>query len=677
MIFPETLDEIFEYSKNVEDLGYFCRNISKCLLLDNNGEIIEHSHIIFFTEIMIKRIIISENLLIDGTFTYPKSFYQTIIIMFYDPICFKMIPGIFIAINNKTLEGYNQCFKYIRDYIYNYVKNDLNKIKWKMFTTDFEYSLYTSFKNIFSRLENLSHKGCFFHYLKNIRKYLVKNGFTAKKKLEDYKYIIDNCYNLPFKKNIDKNIEKEIKLIFKKNKNYNQFLDYFNNQWVDYFKNKTLCLENINIKFRTTNSLENFNRVFKNEFNQKGEIENTLYVDTLITLYKEQNEYFQKEIEKQPKEKKRNKRKSSVDSKESEDSIKLEMENMIKEIEEDKDSENKSGNSIVIISSSSSSKDDSNNLNDIQDNLNRKKSFKWDKNSCSFDSFISIFIHSILPLIKDIINNKKIKKKFTTNFELYLKFINNIIDKYENKEMNFYEIYENFNKDNGTDLFNMQENEKYEYVPAIINYRPLINIDIFIIKYRINHFCTGKCKFSSQPIENLNSTPYIDIPLISYEDNRIDNRITNIEELFNNYIYININTICQEEKCVNENESLVNWYIKKYEILEMPLILSINININDYNQLNANRDFINKIFLKKVTLYNYNYNLIAFITQASSNHYIGYFQNFNNKYSKSLNKWFKFNDIKGYFSELNNPDLSLDNIRSSETVALLIYLKEE
>ena len=27
---------------------------------------------------MIKRIIISENLLIDGTFTYPKYFYQTI-----------------------------------------------------------------------------------------------------------------------------------------------------------------------------------------------------------------------------------------------------------------------------------------------------------------------------------------------------------------------------------------------------------------------------------------------------------------------------------------------------------------------------------------------------------------------------------------------------------------------
>ena len=96
-----------------------------------------------------------------------------------------MIPGIFIVINNKSLEGYNQCFKYIRDYIYiySYVKNDFNKIKWKMFTMDFEYSLYTSFEKIFKDLNNLNHKGCFFHYLKNIRKYLVKNGFTTKKKI--------------------------------------------------------------------------------------------------------------------------------------------------------------------------------------------------------------------------------------------------------------------------------------------------------------------------------------------------------------------------------------------------------------------------------------------------------------------------------------------------------------
>ena len=57
-------------------------------------------------------------------------------------------------------------------------------------------------------------------------------------------------------------------------------------------------MDNINIKFRTTNSLENFNRIFKNEFNQKGEVENTIYIDTLITIFKEQNDFFQKELEK-------------------------------------------------------------------------------------------------------------------------------------------------------------------------------------------------------------------------------------------------------------------------------------------------------------------------------------------------------------------------------------------
>ena len=51
--------------------------------------------------------------------------YQTIIIMFYDPIIFKMIPGIFIAVNNKTKPGYIKIFSFIRDYIYKYFANDL------------------------------------------------------------------------------------------------------------------------------------------------------------------------------------------------------------------------------------------------------------------------------------------------------------------------------------------------------------------------------------------------------------------------------------------------------------------------------------------------------------------------------------------------------------------------
>ena len=56
-----------------------------------------------------------------------------------------MVPEIFITLNNKTLEGYKEIFRFIRDYIFNYIQNDIQKIKRKTFTMDFEYSLHTVF----------------------------------------------------------------------------------------------------------------------------------------------------------------------------------------------------------------------------------------------------------------------------------------------------------------------------------------------------------------------------------------------------------------------------------------------------------------------------------------------------------------------------------------------------
>ena len=75
---------------------------------------LEHKIIIFFSDFDIKLLIISKHLLIDGTFIYPEGFMQTVIIMFYDVIIEKMIPGFFIIINNKTEEGYIDCFIYLK-----------------------------------------------------------------------------------------------------------------------------------------------------------------------------------------------------------------------------------------------------------------------------------------------------------------------------------------------------------------------------------------------------------------------------------------------------------------------------------------------------------------------------------------------------------------------------------
>ena len=72
----------------------FAEYCSIITLSNNENKLFNHKQMIFFTDDNIKRIIASENLLIEATFIYPKLFYQTLIIMFYDPIYFKMFPGI-------------------------------------------------------------------------------------------------------------------------------------------------------------------------------------------------------------------------------------------------------------------------------------------------------------------------------------------------------------------------------------------------------------------------------------------------------------------------------------------------------------------------------------------------------------------------------------------------------
>ena len=68
---------------------------------------------------------------------------------------------------------------------------------------------------------------------------------------------------LPFVYNIDKSIKKNINSFFKDKKKYSFFKSYLLDQWVEFFVNNSLKLNNITIKFRTNNSIENYNRRFK------------------------------------------------------------------------------------------------------------------------------------------------------------------------------------------------------------------------------------------------------------------------------------------------------------------------------------------------------------------------------------------------------------------------------
>ena len=138
---PINLSELFSYSKEIKDLGEFARGYEETFLYNQNNEKFEHKHIYFYSNFDFKRLYASEHISIDGTYVFPTGFCQTLIMLYYDPIIYKFIPGVYILINNKTEAGYSNVFKKINNDFDNYRRINNIKLNWKTFTSDFEKSL--------------------------------------------------------------------------------------------------------------------------------------------------------------------------------------------------------------------------------------------------------------------------------------------------------------------------------------------------------------------------------------------------------------------------------------------------------------------------------------------------------------------------------------------------------
>ena len=48
--------------------------------------------------------------------------------MYYNPLLYKMIPGIFIVSNSKNYNGYENIFIFIKKYILSNIRNDIKKL---------------------------------------------------------------------------------------------------------------------------------------------------------------------------------------------------------------------------------------------------------------------------------------------------------------------------------------------------------------------------------------------------------------------------------------------------------------------------------------------------------------------------------------------------------------------
>ena len=410
-IFPNNSEEIYNYSLKLSNGQDFCRSNITTNIITRENKKIEHKHILFFSDFDIRRLIAAKHILLDGTFSYPKGYRQTIIIMYLDPIIMKMIPSIFAVVNNKSYEGYKCIFTDLLSKIKIYNKSDNTSLNFDSYTSDFENALYSAFYDVFKSIRpNLKHIGCFYHYMNNIEKKLRAIGYGEKKNKILHDEIIKFFGSLPFKKDVNKKI-KDYVISFKKTYPLNdEFYNYFFDNWIPFFEQKVLSLNNINIKIRTNNSLENFNKILKKQFFKKGAQEPFLFLDVIMNeVIKHEGFINNKNSKTFDMASKSVLNGTSLKDIDNDTDFIREINDIISDIVNNKEDDiNENFENLTK---------DKNNIKEIKktkknDNLDKKIIFELNDNiknlfwlinnssSCYYDSFYTIFIFSILDYIK-------------------------------------------------------------------------------------------------------------------------------------------------------------------------------------------------------------------------------------------------------------------------------------
>ena len=137
----------------------------------SNNTQFEHEHVIYISDYFIKKLNKASHFYIDGTFIYPPEFKQLIVILYYDDVINKRMPGLFALINNKKENYYLYLFQRIKDILTIEKTTDL---KINSYTVDFEKGLINALNIIFPEIKCI---GCYFHYTRALRKKSKELGF--------------------------------------------------------------------------------------------------------------------------------------------------------------------------------------------------------------------------------------------------------------------------------------------------------------------------------------------------------------------------------------------------------------------------------------------------------------------------------------------------------------------
>ena len=508
-------------------------------------------------------------------------------------------------------------------------------------------------------------------------------------KKKEYNKIIEFTSKLPLKENISNIYEKEINNFFKRNKSLNFLKFYLNKQWKEYFLNKSLELNKIEIKFRTNNAIENYNKRFKEMDGMNPNMQSSIFIDNITKDILNHIEYIRNIENKNPhkykskysikKENELNKNDEINDS-----SLNDLINDILKEdnIDFDNDEENKniSQNSIKKDKNKISEKGivNTGNVSLVQD-YKYKLKYNWfinDELSCAYDSITTVYIFSLYPFIQNIyFENNEIKLKDQNSkliFDYYTEFIQYIIRKYTNNEMNFYSLYFEFIKNkNDLNFLDIKKNEINAEIPLISTYRIFKNNDIFCLKYEKIFKCNGNCKYKNKFKDNKISLPYLNLS----ENNLNNDKNLDLSSIIFKDIFEPFSKICDQNECIENNNNILNIY---YNNLIIPYVLSIHIDIEEYDKLLIYKNRINAIFTDTIKLKNSNYTLVGIIFYKDNNkHYFAVAFNNNNIIGAYIYSWLLHDDIKGDIEVLDKNNIAYKNYRDIFCGKMFIYKKDD
>lgn len=393
----------------------------------------------------------------------------------------------------------------------------------------------------------------------------------------------------------------------------------------------------------------------------KSHMQFSIYIDNIIKEFKN-NKIKIEECENKLKKKSKilNNKDNNEDSYFIEDDLYLE--NVVNEL-----------NVLVEIENSTNLilEEDNNNIN-INNNKHTVNWINNNKLSCAIDSFFTIFIYNLYyKLVSyDIKNKEYYYDEFNMTIFIYLiDFAEYIIKNYINTNFYLYEVYIKYYENKN--LFNfllLQETEVNQLIPITTIYRSLFNIEFFCIKYEKICQCNGYCQYKKEKKFILHSPPYIDIT--SNNLNNTQNK--NVEDILINENYENKSKLCSEQECINSDKNIINI---SFSLLNLPIVLSFNISILNYNELKKYNDIINVYFTNNIKILNIDYNLAGIIFQKTIDNYVYIF---NNLYKDSIinyKSWCFFDDIKGNIEILDNNGIAINNYRKAYPIAMIIYIK--